>query len=130
MSIKLTTQMDWIKKGYAYYSKYHPDNSNRPSLDDLPDPVAGPAPVVSITELDKKLHGAWGHKLSCERPYGPCETTTRIKGDVTTKVGSNWSKTIMCEKGNSTMCSAMYGGSCVERTCCQLANEGVGSIKK
>ena len=44
-------------------------------------------------------------------PYGPCETTTRIKGDVTAKVGSNWTKVKHIETGNSISQSAMYGGS-------------------
>ena len=38
MSIKLTTQMDWVK--YASYSKYHPDNLQRPDNFKLPDPTA------------------------------------------------------------------------------------------
>ena len=80
MSIKLTTQQPWIAKGYASYSKNHPDNSARTTDTSLPDPVRGPAPIDSITPLDKQIYGAWGHKLCCERAYGPNETTTRIKG--------------------------------------------------
>jgi hypothetical protein len=127
MSIKLTTQMDWTR--YATYSKYHPDNMERPSLDQLPSPVAKPPPAAEITEADRQI-GAWGHKLCCERAYGPCETTTRIKDNVTPKTGGSWDKTITVERGNSTMCSAMYGGSLVERSFSALANEGVGSLKK
>ena len=130
MSIKLTTQMDWIYKGYGSYSKYHPDNLTRPPKEELPDPVLGPGPVAEITELDKKMSGAWGHKLCCEAPYGPNETTTRIKGNVCNKVGTNWDRTITIERGTSTMCSAMYGGSLLERSFSTLANEGVGSLKR
>ena len=128
MSIKLTTQMDWMK--FSSYSKYHPDNMARTSDLKLPDPIVGPPPVAEITELDQKTSGAWGHTLCCERAYGPCETTTRIKDNVTNKVGTNWSKTIAVEKGTSTMCSAMYSGSVVERSFSPLANEGVGSLKR
>ena len=80
--------------------------------------------------MDKKVSGAWGHTLCCERAYGPSETTTRIKDNVTTKIGSNWNKTIAVEKGTSTMCSAMYSGSLLERSFSTLANEGVGSLKR
>ena len=103
MSIKMTTQMDWIRKGHASYSKYHPDNFARPDRDGLPSPVKGPAAITQISDIDKKIYGAWGHELCCEKAYGPCETTTRIKDNVTTKVGSNWSKTVMVERGISTM---------------------------
>ena len=51
MSIKLTTQMDWVK--YASYSKYHPDNLARPDNNVLPSQVRGPPPINQITELDK-----------------------------------------------------------------------------
>ena len=80
--------------------------------------------------MEKKVQGAWGHKLCCERAYGPNETTTRIKDNVTNKVGQSWSKAIAVEKGISTMCSAMYSGSQVERSFSALANEGVGSLKR
>ena len=49
---------------------------------------------------------------------------------MTTKIGSNWNKTIAVEKGTSTMCSAMYSGSLLERSFSTLANEGVGSLKR
>lgn len=78
MSIKLTTQMDWMH--YSSYSKYHPDNLARSADLKLPDPILGPPPVAEITAQDKQVTGAWGHALCCERAYGPCETTTRIKG--------------------------------------------------
>lgn len=128
MSIKLTTQMDW--KSYSNYSKNHPDSQHRVADTKLPDPIVGPPPVAQINEVDKKTQGAWGHTLCCERAYGPNETTTRIKDNVTNKVGSNWNKTIAVEKGISTMCSAMYSGSQVERSFSALANEGVGSLKR
>ena len=76
------------------------------------------------------MAGAWGHKLCCEQAFGPNETTTRIKGDVCNKVGSTWARTVTVERGISTMCSAMYSGGLVERSFSQLANEGVGSLKK
>jgi len=128
MSIKLTTQMGWMH--YSSYSAYHPDNLARKADLKLPDPILGPPPIAEITPMDKKVNGAWGHTLCCERAYGPCETTTRIKDNVTNKVGSNWSKTIAVEKGISTMCSAMYSGSQIERSFSTLANEGVGSLKR
>ena len=128
MSIKMTTQMDWAH--HSSYSKHHPDNMQREADNKLPEPVLGPPPVTSISEMDKKINRAWGHTLCCERAYGPCETTTRIKDNVTNKVGSNWNKTIAVEKGLSTMCSAMYSGSQLERSFSALANEGVGSLKR
>ena len=128
MSIKMTTQMSWAH--HSSYSKYHPDNMNRASSLTLPDNVMGPPPIASFSELEKKTQGAWGHTLCCERAYGPSETTTRIKDNVATKVGGNWAKTVAVEKGTSTMCSAMYSGSQLERSFSTLANEGVGSLKR
>ena len=101
--------MDWIDR--ASYSRYHPDNLHK-LPHKLPEPVKAPAPVNELTPIDKTLKGAWGHKLCCERPYGPTETTTRIKDNVTPKVGSSWIATIAFETGYSTSQSAMYGGSC------------------
>ena len=115
---------------YSTYSRYHPDNLQRVGDYSLPEPVKGPAAPAKIEEVDMKTKGAWGHRLCCERPYGPNETTTRIKDNVTTKVGSSWNKTITVERGTSTMCSAMYGGSLVERSFSALANAGVGSLKR
>ena len=121
MSLKLTTQNDWVH--CAHYSKYHPDNLTRPDNNILPSMVRGPPPVVQINEMDKKINGAWGHRLCCEKAYGPSETTTRIKGDVTPKVGvGDWKKTITVEKGISACCSAMYGGSAVEPTFAEIVN--------
>lgn len=112
---------------YTSLSKYHPDNMVRPEMDPLPTPVKGPPPVVSFSESDR---GAWGHRLCCERPYGPGETTTRIKVGVHSKIGSSWSKTIAVEQGIPSICSAMYGGSLVPMSCRQAADRGVGSLKK
>ena len=114
----------------AHARRYHPDNLKRPEKEGLPKPVTGPGPIDEITQLDQRMSGAWGHKLCCEAPFGPNETTTRIKGHITNKVGSSWDRTITVERGTSTMCSAMYGGSLVERSFSALANEGVGSLKK
>ena len=100
--------MDWQHK--ASYSRYHPDNLNK-LPPQLPDPVKGPPPVVQLDPIDKKLRGGWGHVQCCERPYGPSETTTRIKVQVTPKVGSSWVATGHFEKGYSISQSAMYGGS-------------------
>ena len=47
--------------------------------------MKGPAAITQISDIDKKIYGAWGHELCCEKAYGPCETTTRIKDNVTTK---------------------------------------------
>jgi len=129
MSIKLTTQMDW--KHHASYSKHHPDNMNRSNnVEALPTACQGPPPLASFNEVEKKVDGRWGHRLACERAYGPCETTTRIKDNVTNKVGSSWDRTITVERGQSTLCSSMYGGSLIERSFSTLANEGVGSLKR
>ena len=100
--------MDWIK--HATFSLYHPDNLHKQPAN-LPKPVKGPAPVVILTDIDKKIRGAWGHTLTCEKAYGPCETTTRIKETITPKVGSSWRNTMFFERGSSTSQSAMYGGS-------------------
>jgi len=109
--------MDWIK--HASYSRYHPDNLHKlPHA--LPEPVKAPPPVTQLSEVDKKVFKGWGHKLCCERPYGPVETTTRIKDNVTAKVGNTWRTTMHFEKGYSTSNSAMYGGSYIEPSFEQL----------
>ena len=79
--------MDWIH--YATFSKYHPDNIAREPDLSLPEPAVGPEPHAKLTELDKKK-GMWGHQLCCEKPFGPSETTVRIKDGVTPKVGQQW----------------------------------------
>mmetsp|Transcript_45220 Transcript_45220/g.118694 ORF Transcript_45220/g.118694 Transcript_45220/m.118694 type:complete len:126 (+) Transcript_45220:55-432(+) len=111
MSLKMTTQMEW--QTYARYSKYHPDNLYKlPPL--LPEPVKGPPPLTQLTEVDKRVHKAWGHTLCCEQSYGKTETTTRIKENVTPKVGQDWHKVIAFERGNANSKSAMYSGSMIE----------------
>lgn len=100
--------MDWLH--HATYSRFHPDNLHK-LQHPIPVPVKAPPPVTGLTEIDKSVRGAWGHKLCCERPYGPSETTTRIKDQVTAKVGGTWTATTNIEKGYSTSQSAMYGGS-------------------
>ena len=107
---------------YTLYSHYHPDNLKPRVEAPLPEPVKGPAPLAQFNEIDVKVDGAWGHRLTCEKPFGPCETTTRIKATVVPKVGGSWAKTITIERGESTSNSAMYGGSYVQMTCCQAAN--------
>lgn len=109
--------MDW--QHHATYSRYHPDNLNK-QIAPLPEPVKGPRPVAQLTEIDRKVFGGWGHRLCCERPYGPSETTTRIKEAVTAKVGSNWRSTLHAEKGVSISQSAIYGGSFIEPSFEQL----------
>ena len=104
----MTGQNDWLH--HATYSAYHPDNVHKP-VAQLPVPVKAPPPVVFLDDIDKRVRGGWGHTLCCERPYGPTETTTRIKDSVTAKVGGSWRTTIAFEKGASTSNSAMYGGS-------------------
>ena len=64
----------------------------------------------------RTLHGAWGHTQCCERAYARNETTTRIKGSVTPKVGSDWRGTYHFEKGISISNTAMYGSSLIEPT--------------
>lgn len=113
MSLKMTVQMDWMH--HSSYSRFHPDNLHK-LPPQLPGPVKGPPPVVQLDEIDKRVKGAWGHRLCCERPYAPTETTTRIKDSVTAKIGSSWATTIAFEKGNSISQSAMYGGSAREPT--------------
>ena len=120
MSIALGRTMAY--RGYTLYSHYHPDNLKPREQAPLPEPVKGPAPLASFSEIDVKVDGAWGHRLTCEKPFGPSETTTRIKATVDPKVGSSWAKTITVERGDSTSNSAMYGGSYVQMTCCQAAN--------
>lgn len=112
MSIKLTTQMDWMN--YSSYSKYHPDNMDKKPYLSLPQPLTAPAPVSELTELDKKMTGAWGSKLCCERPYGKNETRTWIKDGVTPKIGSSWGATLHAQYGKSRMQSAMYSSSLKE----------------
>ena len=102
-------QMDWLH--HATYSRFHPDNLHKPQ-NQLPESVKAPPAVVSFTKNDKLVRKAWGHTNCCERPYGPSETTTRIKDAVTAKIGSTWIATQHFEKGDSTSQSAMYGGSC------------------
>ena len=101
-------QMDWLS--YATYSKYHPDNFNKPGHK-LPEVVKAPAPIVALDETDKKVFGGWGHTLCCEKAFGPSETRTRIKEAVAPKVGATWRGTVGFERGESTSNSAMYGGS-------------------
>ena len=103
--------MDWLH--HATYSRFRPDNLHK-LQQQLPTPVPGPPPTVSLTEIDKKVFKAWGHKYCCEKPFGPCETTVRNKEGVTPKVGKTWVATIQIERGQSTSNSAMYGGSYVE----------------
>ena len=116
MSLKMTTQMEWIH--LASYSKFHPDNLERLKPDDrvysLPDKIVPPPPLASLTEHDKKVRKGWGHTLCCEKPFGPVETTTRIKDNVNPKIGGSWTSTFHFEKGTSCSKSAMYGGSLIE----------------
>jgi len=113
----VTVQMDWLH--HATYSRYHPDNLKK-VIAPLPDPVKAPPPVVQLSEIDKKVYGGWGHRLCCERPYGPVETTLRIKDSVTAKVGSTWRSTVHAERGTSISQSAIYGGSFIEPSFEQL----------
>ena len=101
--------MDW--QHHASFSRFHPDNLNKLPLG-LPEAVKGPAPTAKFSEIDKKVYGAWGHTLSCEKAYGPMETTTRIKETITPKVGGSWRTTEQFEKGTSISQSSVYGGSC------------------
>jgi len=121
MSIALGRTMNYKK--YTLYSKYHPDSIGARPIDPLPTAVKGPSTVDRFSEIEKKINGAWGHSLTCEAPFGMNETRTRIKVDVAPKVGGSWMKTIMTEKGESACCSAMYGGSQIEMSCCEAANK-------
>ena len=112
MSLKLTTQYEWRK--HSNYSGNHPDNLHRKVDVSLPDAVKGPPPVAEITELDKKMKGAWGSKLVCERPYGKNETRSWIKDAVSPKVGRSWGATVHTEQAKSQMNSAMFAGSLID----------------
>ena len=108
MSLKMTGQMDWLH--HATYSKYHPDNLNKPAPI-FAEPVKAPAPLATLTEADKKVFGAWGHTLCCEPAYAKNETMTRLKEGVAPKVGQSWEKIVRIERAQSISQSAMYGGS-------------------
>lgn len=98
----------------------------------------GYAGLTALTRPDA-LEQPWTHGAIClvhhlcSWPHDLGRLTifcTAPTDNVTNKVGSNWSKTIAVEKGTSTMCSAMYSGSQIERSFSTLANEGVGSLKR
>ena len=110
-----------------FANRFHPDNLKRPEKEGLPKPVTGPGPVDEITQLDQRMTGAWGHKLCCEAPFGPNETTTHLRPHHQ-QSGVDMGPTITVS-APSTMCSD-GGGSLVERSFNALANEGVGSLKK
>ena len=75
MSIKLTTQDAW--KDYAYYSKYHPDNTKRPPFKLEDEKIEKPPPKVSFSQVER-MEGAWGHSLCCEQGTGPMDSNTRM----------------------------------------------------
>ena len=108
MSLRMTVQMDWLQ--HATYSRYHPDNLHK-LIAPLPEPVTKAAPITKLTEIDKKVYKAWGHTLCAEKPYGPVETTVRIKDGVTPKIGSTWRATIDFERKAAISNTAMYGTS-------------------
>ena len=84
MSLKLTTQDKW--KDYAFYSRYHPDNTHKPKMKLDDEEIKSPPPILEITELDKQ-NGMWGHTKCCEQAYGPQESNKRMmKSTITTKV--------------------------------------------
>eukprot|EP00322_Chrysochromulina_rotalis_P030266 CAMPEP_0115858976 /NCGR_PEP_ID=MMETSP0287-20121206/16374_1 /TAXON_ID=412157 /ORGANISM="Chrysochromulina rotalis, Strain UIO044" /LENGTH=130 /DNA_ID=CAMNT_0003313255 /DNA_START=33 /DNA_END=425 /DNA_ORIENTATION=- len=117
---------------FTKYSRFHPDNlAGRPEVP-LPMNVAGPAIIAEVTALEKRTDPkiSWGHRLASEAPFGTNETRTRLKCGVAAKVGGSWEKTITTEKGVSTLCSAIYGGSQVPMSCCEAADKGVGSLKR
>lgn len=81
----MTTQHNW--KHFSNYSKYHPDNTETKVGTKLLGPVEGPEPTVQFDDIERR-NGAWGHRLCCDRAYGPSDTkmvTTR-KSAVTQKV--------------------------------------------
>ena len=124
MSLALGRTSNYTK--FTLYSKLHPDNLNPRETVPLPVPVRGPAAIGSFTPFEKAVYpqSAWGHKLTAESPFGPMETRTRLKVDVAPKVGAGggWQKTVMTEKAQSTMCSAMYAGSQIQMSCCEAAD--------
>ena len=124
MSLALGRTSNYTK--FTLYSKLHPDNLNPRETIPLPVPVRGPAAIGSFTPFEKAVNpqSAWGHKLTAESPFGPMETRTRLKVDVAPKIGAGggWQKTVMTEKAQSTMCSAMYAGSQIQMSCCEAAD--------
>ena len=71
MSIKLTTQMDWMQKGYGSYSKYHPDNlAKKPDIS-LPEPVKAPAAIAaSSAAAGAASVGASADSAGADAPAG------------------------------------------------------------
>lgn len=129
MSIKLTTQMDYMS--HANFSKNHPDNLARQPDLTLPTMPVAPKPTCSFSELDKKAspQSSWGHSLCLEKPYGKGDTRTRMKSDVTSKIGSNWGATVHAEQSKSVMMSAMYSGSLREASFEEMIANGASFVR-
>ena len=108
MSIKLTTQWEFYE--YSNYGSSHPDNVHRKLDLTLPEKAVGPTPPAEMDAIDRR-NGLWGHALSCEPPYGPMETTVRLKQAVTGKIGQDAERGEAAVRGVSKMKSAMYSGS-------------------
>merc|ERR1719387_1601802 len=89
----------------------------------LPPVPAAPPPITGFTAGERLVDGMWGHALCCEQPTAVQDSRTRIKADVTPKVGSDWNRTKAFEKGTSTSCSAIYSGSMKEMSMSEFSNE-------
>ena len=115
---RMTTQMEWVH--LARYSKYHPDNIQRPPAQMPSREIVGPPPIATFSDAEKTLYNAWGHRLCAEAPYGQSDSRTYIKDRVAPKVGSSWAAAEQFSKGKSVSQSAMYGGGMIEPSFEQL----------
>mmetsp|Transcript_28861 Transcript_28861/g.93224 ORF Transcript_28861/g.93224 Transcript_28861/m.93224 type:complete len:141 (+) Transcript_28861:39-461(+) len=120
MSLKLTTQWDYIRKGAVVkYSKYHPENMDEKAGIVLPPPVKNPEPrelYVELTERDRKIPGVYGHKLCCEPGYGSKGMIDTMQVGVQPvslpfKIGRHGPVEKFAEKGKVNMCSGIYSSS-------------------
>ena len=89
-SVKLTTQQPWLH--YATFSKNHPENTAKEPDLSLPKSVEAPPPLAPFTPLERS-QGYWGHQLMAEQYIGSkTETRSRMKVEVTPKVGQKSSR--------------------------------------
>merc|ERR1719263_513626 len=94
---------------YARFSKYHPDNMAKVPDLSLPEPVKGPEPLCKATAVDA-AKGLWGHALQAEIPYGPLDSSLKIRTNtITAKIGQQWN--VQFEQNGSRMKSGVYAGS-------------------
>ena len=58
--------------------RYHPDNMAKVPDLSLPEPVKGPEPLCKATATDV-AKGLWGHALVAEIPYGPLDSSLKVR---------------------------------------------------